>query len=124
MIESYKSEIDEWLNLPIWDRRQATRFPIEIELQCRFGARLREVVHGQTVNISSSGILIRTNSRPVRGSRIHSGTRLASVAGQSDTTAVFVEGVVRVDGDMVAIVFRRVEFRTAGAGAGVTGAKK
>src|SRR5437667_82923 len=52
------------------DRRKGIRFPLEMDLTFRVGTQTLGIP-GKTVNISSSGILIRTALFPVLGSKVN-----------------------------------------------------
>lgn len=117
--EGYESQTNGLRGQPGRDKRAAKRFPLELELQYRTGSRMREAIWGRTINISSSGMLIDTEVKPARGSRLSLVVSWPAMLDNRVPLRLFVEGrVVRTEQRGVAIVFRNVEFRTAGVGRG------
>jgi len=90
------------------------RFPIEMAVTYRVGAKSVEWLSGKTVNISSSGVLIRTDTRPVRGSKVQLALAWPKLLDDRIPLRLMVHGhVVRSVNGEVAISFKRFEFRTA-----------
>jgi len=114
MGQFYHNESHSSLGFPASDRRLGIRFPIEMDLSYRVGAKSVEWLSGKTVNISSSGVLIRTDSLPSRGSKVHVALTWPKLLDDRIPLRLMVHGhVVRaVDGE-VAVTFQRFEFRTA-----------
>ena len=97
------------------DRRLGIRFPIEMELNYRVGTKSAEWIAGRTINISSSGILVRTDYLPVRGSKVQLALAWPPLLDKRVPLRLVVEGhVVRAGAGQVAVTFQRFEFRTAG----------
>ena len=99
------------------DRRSKQRFPITAPVAYRLhsrGTRVPKAGSGQTVNLSSDGVLIRTEgpSLPVG---VMAQLRIAWPLNLNDRiglTLVVVGPVVRSQGDYAAIRVKRSEFRT------------
>ena len=105
------------MGLSVGDRRAGIRFPIEMDLNYRVGPNLAEWVPGRTINISSSGILVRTGSAPVQGSKVHMALAWPQLLDGRVPLRLVVQGrVVRAEGGQAAVTFQRFEFRTAGVG--------
>lgn len=99
---------------PADNRRLGMRFPIEMAVTYRVGAKSVEWLSGKTVNISSSGVLIRTDTRPVRGSKVQLALAWPKLLDDRIPLRLMVHGhVVRSVNGEVAISFKRFEFRTA-----------
>lgn len=114
MGQIYHNESSSSLGGPAYDRRFGIRFPIEMDLNYRVGTKSTEWVSGKTVNISSSGVLIRTNSLPIRGSKVHLALAWPKLLDNRISLRLMVHGhVVRAEGGEVAVSFQRFEFRTA-----------
>lgn len=96
------------------DRRRNIRFPLEMELRYRPTARAGEWVDGRSVNISSSGLLLRSSSVPQRGSKVQMAVTWPKLLDDRIPLRLVVQArVVRADGDQAAVRFDRFEFRTA-----------
>ena len=96
------------------DRRRNIRFPLEMDLRYRVTARAGEWVDGRSVNISSSGMLLRAESLPVRGSKVQMAVHWPKLLDDRVPLRLVVQGrVVRADGGHAAVTFERFEFRTA-----------
>jgi hypothetical protein len=96
------------------DRRLGIRFPIEMELNYRVGAKSAKWVPGRTINISSSGILIRTDAVPVEGSKVQMALTWPQMLDNRVPLRLVVDGrVVRAGEGQAAVTFQRFEFRTA-----------
>jgi hypothetical protein len=104
-----------------YERRKHTRYPVELEVSYRFPDtdRVRAVV-GQTVNISSRGILLTTSEVQPIGARI--GTKIELTirwpVGPDGVDLNFVVRgrVARSDGSGTAVEIARYEFRTRSRG--------
>lgn len=96
------------------DRRVGIRFPIEMDLNYRVGTKPAEWIAGRTVNISSSGILVRTDYSPVRGSKVQLTLAWPRLLDNRVPLRLVVDGhVVRSGAGQVAVTVQRFEFRTA-----------
>lgn len=110
----YQNENRSSLGLPASDRRLGIRFPIQMDLSYRIGAKSVEWLSGKTINISSSGALIRTDSIPNRGSKVHLALAWPKLLDDRIPLRLIVQGhVVRAVNGEVAVTFQRFEFRTA-----------
>lgn len=107
-------ETNERRSLSANDRRLGIRFPIEMELTYRVGAKSLPWTSGRTINISSSGILVRTDAAPVRGSKIQMALAWPKLLDDRVPLQLVVNGqVVRAGAGQVAVEVQRFEFRTA-----------
>lgn len=96
------------------DRRLGIRFPIEMDLNYRIGTKATTWAPGRTINISSSGILIRADSVPVKGSRLDMSLDWPPLLDNRVPLRLMVQGrVVRTGDGEMAVTFQRFEFRTA-----------
>jgi len=100
------------------DRRKSNRFPVHEELQYRVlnhGADKSEGV-GQTVDMSSSGILFATQEKiPLRRKMEVSVCWPARLDGTCPLKLIAVGWVVRSEGCLTALRIERHEFRTRGS---------
>lgn len=107
-------ETNERRGLSANDRRLGIRFPIEMELTYRVGAKSVPWASGRTINISSCGILVRTDSVPVQGSKIQMALAWPKLLDDRVPLQLVVNGqVVRAGAGQVAVEVKRFEFRTA-----------
>jgi len=98
------------------DRRLGMRFPIEMELKYRVGAKATTWAPGRTINISSSGMLVRADSVAVKGSSVDLSLDWPRLLDNRIPLRLMVKGrVVRAGNGEVAVTFQRFEFRTARA---------
>ncbi|MFB3829295.1 MAG: PilZ domain-containing protein [Bryobacteraceae bacterium] len=99
------------------ERRGKHRFRIELGVQCRVLDR-RDVVEGgfgRTVDISSSGVLIRVAARLSPGERIALTLRWPALINEICPVNLVIEGsVVRNTECDTAVAIDRYEFRTRG----------
>jgi len=101
------------------DRRVGIRFPIEMELNYRVGGRSVKWIPGRTINISSSGLLMRTEEAPMPGSRVDVSLAWPQLLDDRVPLQLVVAGkVVRAVEGQVAVVLQRFEFKTARVGVG------
>jgi hypothetical protein len=99
------------------DRRRNIRFPLEMELRYRVAARAGQWVDGRSVNISSSGLLLRTEEAPVPGSKVQLAVCWPQLLDDRVPLRLVVQGrVVRSGEGQAAVRFDRFEFRTAKEG--------
>jgi hypothetical protein len=103
------------------DRRGSDRFPIEREMRYRLTSK-RDVGtegSGQTVNISSNGVLFRTaDAGLVPGKRIEMSINWPAQLDNRCFLKLVARGrITRVTGDEVAVEIHQYEFRTAGRAA-------
>lgn len=97
-----------------YDRRRNIRFPLEMELRYRVSARAGQWVDGKSVNISSSGMLLRAKSVPPRGSKVQMAVHWPTLLDDCIPLRLVVQGrVVRAAGSEAAVRFDSIEFRTA-----------
>lgn len=100
------------------DRRRAIRFPLAMDLRYRSGVQRDSWNQGQSINISSSGILIRTEDRFRKGMKIEVAIHWPKKLDDRIPLQLIVQGrVVRVLRSGVAVEFQRFEFRTASVAA-------
>jgi len=94
------------------DRRTKIRFPIELDLTIRF--RTQSIgVAGRTVNISSSGILIRTAWFAPPGKKVTLALAWPQLLDNRVPLCWLVQArVVRAGDGLVAVTIERSEFRT------------
>jgi len=121
MDKSYEHIGQRLSDLAIVERRGSIRFPLELDLNYRVNPRSVEWISGKTVNISSSGILIEAVHLPVRGSVVHMVLEWPQRLDNRVPLRLVVRGrVVRAAGArQAAIMFQRIEFRTARGRGGV-----
>lgn len=95
------------------DRRRAIRFPLEMDLRYRHGVQRATWNQGQSINISSSGILIRTEDRFRKGMKIEVAINWPKMLEDRIPLQLIVLGrVVRAVRGGIAVEFKRSEFRT------------
>lgn len=100
------------------ERRVGIRFPIEMDVNCRVGGRTPVWIQGKTINISSSGILIRSENQPASGTKVLLALAWPKLLDNRVPLRLMVQGhVVRANDGQVAVMVQRFEFRTAGSGA-------
>jgi hypothetical protein len=99
------------------DRRSADRFPIERELKYKMLSRRSgdEGGIGTTLNISSSGILFRTQHVLIPGKRLEMAISWPAQLDNKCALKLVARGrVVRYEGGRAAVEIQRYEFRTLG----------
>lgn len=105
------------------ERRGKRRFRIDLSLQCRVLDR-RTVVEtslGRTVDISSSGVSIRTQAHLHHGDRVALSLGWPVLVNETCPVNLVIEGTVvryTADGAVIAIVSH--EFRTRGTNSGTS----
>jgi hypothetical protein len=99
------------------DRRSAVRFPIEQNVRYRvFRRGSTEVGFGQTINISSNGILFKAERALALGERLEVSVNWpAHLDNKCPLKLVTTGRVVRSEDQLAAIAIDRYEFRTQGA---------
>lgn len=100
------------------ERRGASRFPIERALRVRVLSRKGDVGpgRGQTVNMSSTGVLFTADCELTPGRRVELSISWPAQLNDSCPLKLVARGrVVRVEGAKVAIEIQQYEFRTAGS---------
>ncbi len=105
------------------NRRKTSRFPIVREIRYRVSTRdnLFETGVGSTVNISSSGVLFSTEKPILPGRRIEVAISWPAELNRNTALKLVARGrIVRVEGGVAAAELQNFEFRTMGAGLGVT----
>lgn len=104
------------------DRRSTDRFPIEREVKFRLLGRRygEETGAGKTVNLSSGGVLIRTDRMLIPGKKLEMAVSWPAQLDQRCALKLVARGrVVRSRQGEVAVELQQHEFRTVGA-AGLT----
>ena len=98
------------------ERRHPGRFPIERELRFRMTNRKIELVGtGRTVNMSSKGLLFRTEERLLTGKRLEMAISWPAQLNQKCALKLVARGrVVRAEPGMAAVSIEQYEFRTLG----------
>ena len=98
------------------ERRHPGRFPIERELRFRMTNRKIELVGtGRTVNMSSKGLLFRTEERLLAGKRLEMAISWPAQLNQKCALKLIARGrVVRAEPGMAAVSIEQYEFRTLG----------
>ena len=123
MSRSYSNGVSDSRAYSARERRLAIRFPIEMELNYRVGVKSGTWTPGRTINISSSGILILSDTTPVCGSKVDVAlTWPRKLDGRVPLRLVVQGRVVRAEEGQAAVTFQRFEFRTAGVGTFCEGA--
>lgn len=99
------------------DRRGSSRFPIERELRYKILSRKSSPEHGagNTVNMSSTGILFTTEQTLIPGRMVEIAINWPAHLNDSTPLKLVARGrVVRSDVARAAVEIQRYEFRTAG----------
>lgn len=100
---------------PRLDRRIADRFPIERDVHFKTMSKRKQVQdgRGQTINISSAGVLFTTN-QPLRlGNRLEVAISWPARLNESVSLQLVAEGrIVRCDDVSAALSIQHYEFRT------------
>lgn len=99
------------------DRRRSGRFPIEREVRYKVLSKKSadEVGAGQTVNISSSGVLFKADAFLVPGKRVELSISWPAQLNNKANLKLVARGrVVRCEEGCAAIEIQQYEFRTAG----------
>ncbi|MDW8130840.1 MAG: PilZ domain-containing protein [Bryobacterales bacterium] len=99
------------------ERRTARRFPLEQEVRFRlFNRHGAEFGLGKTVNMSSRGLLIRTEHQLVPGDRLEvSVSWPVRLNNECPLKLVATGRVVRTEPGQAAVMIERYEFRTQGS---------
>ena len=100
------------------ERRGASRFPIERALRVRVLSRKSDIGpgRGQTVNMSSTGVLFTADCELTPGRRVELSISWPAQLNDSCPLKLVARGrVVRVEGAKIAIEIQQYEFRTAGS---------
>ncbi|MCW5977298.1 MAG: PilZ domain-containing protein [Bryobacteraceae bacterium] len=116
MLES--NSFMEMVTLPRTERRSASRFPIERNLRVRVVSRKGDVgpCRGQTINMSSTGILFTSDCDLTPGRRVELAISWPAQLNDHCPLKLVARGrVVRVDKGKAAIEIQQYEFRTAGS---------
>ena len=101
------------------DRRAADRFPIEREVRYKVLSRKDNaaVGHGQTVNMSSNGVLFTTDQYLLPGRRLELSISWPVQLNSTVPLKLVARGrVVRCEEGKAAIEIHQYEFRTASQG--------
>jgi hypothetical protein len=98
----------------VLDRRKSIRFPINMEAHVKSirGARQRLDAAGKTINVSSGGALIMTETPVPRGAIVEAHVKWPAALDNCDLKLVLTGQVVWVAGPLVAIERKTHEFRT------------
>ncbi len=99
------------------ERRAAKRFPLEQEVRFRlFNRNGTEFGLGKTVNMSSRGVLIRTDHQLMPGDRVEVSVNWpVRLNNECPLKLVATGRVVRAQPGQAAILIERYEFRTQGS---------
>ena len=110
-----------------WDsdqnRRRTSRFPIVREIRYRIATKenLYEAGVGNTVNISSNGVLFTTETPLPAGGRVELAISWPAELNRNTALKLVARGkVVRIEDGRAAAEIQNFEFRTMGAGLGPT----
>jgi hypothetical protein len=98
------------------ERRGASRFPIERVVRIRVLSKKVETSlgRGQTINMSSTGVLFTTDEQLPPGRRVELAISWPAQLNDTCPLKLVARGrVVRVEGTKVAIEIQQYEFRTA-----------
>ena len=103
------------------ERRVKSRYPLHLNVRYQtLGTAVRVANVGQTVNLSSSGVLINSTCPIGEGERVRAVFEWPSMLnGDIPLQLVTVGIVVRRQGTRLAIAFEGYQFRTAGRRANV-----
>ena len=104
------------------NRRKSNRFPIVREVRYRISSRdnVFEAGVGNTVNISSSGVLFTTERPLLPGRRIEMAISWPAELNRNTALKLVARGrVVRTEDGRSAAEFQHVEFKTMGMGLGL-----
>jgi hypothetical protein len=98
------------------DRRSLGRFPIERELRFRMMSKRNEIVgSGRTVNMSSKGLLFRTDKTLMAGKRLEMAISWPAQLDFKCALKLIARGkIVRAEPGLVAVSIEQYEFRTLG----------
>lgn len=100
------------------DRRGSSRFPIERAVRFKVLSRRNDVEpgRGQTVNMSSTGVLFTTDRELVPGKRLEISISWPAQLDNTCKLKLVAKGrVVRAESGQVALEIQQHEFRTLGA---------
>lgn len=98
------------------ERRNPGRFPIEREMRFRITNKKYEMVgSGQTINMSSKGLLFRTEQRLLAGKRLEMAISWPAQLDHKCALKLIARGkVVRAEAGFAAVSIEQYEFRTLG----------
>jgi hypothetical protein len=98
------------------ERRSLGRFPIERELRFRMMSKRNEIVgSGRTVNMSSKGLLFRTDKALMSGKRLEMAISWPAQLDNRCALKLIARGkIVRAEPGLVAVSIEQYEFRTLG----------
>jgi len=105
-------------SLPVEKERRAPgRFPIEREVRYRIVSKRHELVGtGYTINMSSKGILFRTDKTLLAGKRLEMAISWPAQLDNKCPLKLIARGkIVRAEPGLVAVSIEQYEFRTVGA---------
>ncbi len=100
------------------DRRTADRFPIEREVRYKILSKkaAEEAGSGQTVNMSSTGILFTTDQVLLPGKRLELAVNWPAQLNNATPLKLVAKGrVIRTEGGKAAMEIQQYEFRTSKA---------
>jgi hypothetical protein len=103
-------------DFPEIERRVPGRFPIEREMRFRMISKRQEVVgSGRTVNMSSKGLLFRTDKTLTSGKRLEMAISWPAQLDNRCALKLIARGkIVRSEPGLVAVSIEQYEFRTLG----------
>jgi len=98
------------------DRRNPGRFPMDREIRFRMTNKRNELVGaGRTVNMSSKGLLIRTEQKLLTGKRLEMAISWPAQLDHKCALKLIARGkVVRAEAGTAAVSIEQYEFRTLG----------
>jgi len=98
------------------ERRNPGRFPIEREIRFRITNKRHEMVgSGHTINMSSKGLLFRTEQRLLAGKRLEMAISWPAQLDHRCALKLIARGkVVRAEAGLAAVSIEQYEFRTLG----------
>ena len=109
----YEIENRSWSGAEL-DRRRSIRFPLEMELTYHARTKPSPWSMGRSVNISSSGVLIRTDEILIQGAKIRVALRWPNLLDNRVPLQLVAKGrVVWAGQGQAAVEFFRSEFKTA-----------
>jgi len=115
MLNSAEFKTSLLLISPPRERRAAVRFEVELALSYSLIRRRKVLASGRgtTVNVSSTGVLLRPEMRLPNGREIHLSIEWPASRGDRIPMRLFVVGeVVRTQGAQAAVKLLRYEFQT------------
>jgi hypothetical protein len=121
-VPSPKMGLEEWnymeatINKTVIERRSKARYPVKLTVRYRTVSRHHSVNGvGQTLNMSSGGLLVSAQQEVSEGSRLEVNVEWPLLLDGAVPLQLVANGkVVRCGGSMFAISFAQYQFRTMG----------